>query len=319
MSILITGGAGYIGSVLAWELEKHNEEIIILDDLSCSSALPENLPGNFYKGSLLEPDCLKEIFTNHDIEVVCHLGAIANVPDSVANPLKYYDINTYGTLSLIKAMKDFNVKNMIFSSTAAVYGDKKQDPYIELDITNPINPYGKSKLFAENIISDHSNSDNFSYISFRYFCVAGASKTAGENRENETHLIPRVIDHFLGHIDQIEIYGNDFATQDGTAIRDYIHVLDIARAHILGIEKLRKERTKMLLNLGSNTGFTVLQVIRAAEDFFGKDAIVVNSSRRAGDPEILLAENSMANDKLIWEPRYSIKDMIESAVSWRSD
>tara|TARA_B000000460_G_C21462266_1_gene368587 strand:+ start:34 stop:990 length:957 start_codon:yes stop_codon:yes gene_type:complete len=316
MSILITGGAGYIGSVIAWELNALNEDVVILDDLSWHSAEPDSLPGVFVKGSFLDQNCLDQIFQKYSIDTVCHLGALANITDSIQNPIATYEINTAGTINLLDSMRRNKVRNIIFSSTAAVYGDSNE-PFKEKDNLNPINPYGKSKLFAEKIISDCAMGSDLSFISFRYFCVAGATSKAGENREEENHLIPKVVDHFLGQLNEISIFGNNFLTDDGTAIRDFIHVLDISRAHIIGINHLRKNHERLVVNLGSNKGYSVQEVITTAEKVFKQKAKVLIADIRDGDPAVLCADNGLAKIKIGWSPKYTLEQMIQSTGEWR--
>ena len=316
MAVLVTGGAGYIGSVTATKLIHKNKRVIVVDDLSEGRREAVSDNAVFYQGNFGDKTLLHKIFSDHKIDSVMHFAASANVPDSVINPQKYYVNNVSNTISLLQVMLEFGVKRIIFSSTAATYGEPQYTPIDEKHPTEPINPYGYSKLFVEQILKDYATAYDLKYIIFRYFCAAGAITENGESREKETHLIPLVIDAALDQNKKISVFGNDYPTKDGTGVRDYIHVEDIADAHILGIEQIEEVNSR-IFNLGTNSGYSVLEIIDTAEELLDKK---INSSfdeRRPGDPAILVASNSQAQSGLQWIPEKDISDIICSAYQWR--
>ena len=316
MAILVTGGAGYIGSVTTTKLIKKNETVVVVDDLSEGRRDAVSNKAVFYKGNFGDTTLLRKIFFEHEIDCVMHFAASANVPDSVINPQKYYINNVLNTISMLQVMLEFNVKKIIFSSTAAVYGEPEYTPIDEKHPTVPINPYGFSKLFVEQILLDYATSYDLKYIIFRYFCAAGAIEENGESREKETHLIPLVIDAAIDTSKTISVFGNNYPTIDGTGVRDYIHVEDIANAHILGFEKIEKVNN-IILNLGTNSGYSVTEIIENACKILNKKINYYIVNKRPGDPATLVASNKLALELLQWKPENNIIDIIESAYKWR--
>ncbi len=318
MEILITGGAGYIGSVVGEHLQTLGYSLVVIDDLrdGKKEAVPDC--ATFYEANFSDETILDTIFTTHNITTVIHLAASANVPDSVVRPLPYYQNNVTGTISLLKKMKQYNVKSILFSSTAAVYGIPVNNTITETDILKPVNPYGWSKLFDEQIIADTAAAHGLEYIIFRYFCAAGATAKNGESRGYESHLIPLVIDTALGKRDEIKVFGNQFPTPDGTGVRDYIHVSDIARAHELALAKLGTV-TNQIFNLGTNAGYSVLEIIEETEKVLGQKVNFSIVKERPGDPPSLIALAHKAKEQLGWEPRYNLQDIITSVYAWRNN
>jgi UDP-glucose 4-epimerase len=318
MEILITGGAGYIGSVVGEHLHTLGYRLVVIDDLrdGKKEAVPDS--ATFYEANFSDETILDTIFTTHNITTVIHLAASANVPDSVVNPLPYYQNNVTGTIALLKKMKQHGVKSILFSSTAAVYGIPVNDTIVEIDILKPVNPYGWSKLFDEQIIMDTAAAHGLNYIVFRYFCAAGATALNGESRGYESHLIPLVIDTALGKRNEIKVFGNQFPTHDGTGVRDYIHVRDIAKAHELAIAKLSSV-TNQIFNLGTNAGYSVLQIIEETEKVLGQKVNFTIVNERPGDPPSLIALAHKAKEQLGWEPSYDLQDIITSVYAWRNN
>ena len=317
-TILVTGGAGYIGSVVAELLEKKGHKIIIIDDLSEGKKGSISADSIFYQSNFGDVNTLETIFKECKMDFVFHFAASANVPDSVANPLKYYENNVSNTLSMLKMMIRFNVKRIIFSSTAAVYGEPVYTPIDEKHILKPVNPYGTSKLMVENILEDFSRAYGLKFITFRYFCAAGSTKEHGESREYETHLIPVVLDKILGKREYVTVFGNNFNTIDGTGVRDFIHVEDIAAAHILAMENFEKVNDRFI-NLGNGKGYSVLEVLEAAEEYLNLKISYKIGDRRPGDPAVLIASHQKAFEQLGWKPSKTLKDIIESAYEWRKN
>lgn len=318
MEILITGGAGYIGSVVGEHLQTLGYSLVVIDDLrdGKKEAVPEC--ATFYEANFSDETILDTIFTKHNITTVIHLAASANVPDSVIRPLPYYQNNVTGTIALLKKMKQYSVKSILFSSTAAVYGIPVNNTITETDILKPVNPYGWSKLFDEQIIADTATAHGLEYIIFRYFCAAGATAKNGESRGYESHLIPLVIDTALGKRDEIKVFGNQFPTPDGTGVRDYIHVSDIARAHELALNA-KGTVTNQIFNLGTNAGYSVLEIIEETEKVLGQKVNFSIVKERPGDPPSLIALAHKAKEQLGWEPRYNLKDIITSVYAWRNN
>ena len=318
MEILITGGAGYIGSVVGEHLHTLGYRLVVIDDLrdGKKEAVPDS--ATFYEANFFDETILDTIFTTHNITTVIHLAASANVPDSVVNPLPYYQNNVTGTITLLKKMKQYGVKSILFSSTAAVYGIPVNDTIVETDILKPVNPYGWSKLFDEQIIMDTAAAHGLEYVIFRYFCAAGATALNGESRGYESHLIPLVIDTALGKRNEIKVFGNQFPTPDGTGVRDYIHVSDIAKAHELAIAKLGSV-TNQIFNLGTNAGYSVLQIIEETEKVLGQKVNFTIVNERPGDPPSLIALAHKAKEQLGWEPSYNLQDIIRSVYAWRNN
>jgi len=318
MEILITGGAGYIGSVVGEHLQTLGYSLVVIDDLRDGKKEAVPASATFYAANFSDENILDTIFTTHNIASVIHLAASANVPDSVVRPLPYYQNNVTGTISLLKKMKQYSVKSILFSSTAAVYGIPVNNTITETDILKPVNPYGWSKLFDEQIIADTAAAHGLEYIIFRYFCAAGATAKNGESRGYESHLIPLVIDTALGKRDEIKVFGNGFPTPDGTGVRDYIHVIDIARAHELALAKLGTV-TNQIFNLGTNAGYSVLQIIEETEKVLGQKVNFTIVNERPGDPPSLIALAHKAKEQLGWEPSYNLQDIITSVYAWRNN
>jgi UDP-glucose 4-epimerase len=311
--LLITGGAGYIGSTLSAYFLDNGFEVVIYDNLTTGGVIDQR--ATFINGSIL--DMPKLITALTDVDIVIHCAAKALVEESFASAQLYSQVNTDGTNTLLNAMTQTGVDKIIFSSTAAVYGDTNDVPLLENSQINPINPYGQSKYAAEQLISGFANEGNAA-VTFRYFNVAGSYKSdngdlLAENHQNETHLIPKIIKNGMqnGVDSKVEIYGNNFETKDGTCIRDYLHVKDLAHAHLLAIEKLEKGESKAF-NLGSGVGYSVLEVLNEIESVMGVKLNRVISPARKGDPAVLLAEIDKAKDQLGWKPEASLNEIIAS-------
>ena len=318
MSILITGGAGYIGSHTAAEMLYGGEDLIVVDNLQKGhrSAV---LGGSFYKGDLRESSLMDEVFSKNNIEAVVHFAADSLVGESVGNPLKYYNNNVVATLCLLTKMKEYGVKKIVFSSTAATYGEPENTPILETDRTMPTNPYGETKLAVEKALKWADNAYGIKYVSLRYFNAAGAhvSGVIGEDHNPESHLIPIVLQAALGKRDAVSIFGDDYETPDGTCIRDYIHVTDLANAHILALRKLRAGGESSIYNLGNGMGFSVREVVEFSREVTGIDIKAVVSGRRPGDPAVLVASSEKIRRELGWQPVYTdLKAIIETAWKW---
>ena len=319
MNVLVTGGAGYIGSHVVKILTNYGYKPIILDDLSTGHA--KAVHGHeLIEGDLKNKNFVLNVFKNYKLGAVIHLAASSIVGESVKKPEKYYRNNLIGTINLLKAMKLFNVNKIVFSSTAAVYGQPKNIPISEDEKTNPNNPYGRSKLYIENIMNDYKNAYGLKYISLRYFNAAGAdlSGEVGEDHNPETHLIPIILQVALGKRKKISIFGTDYPTKDGTCIRDYIHVLDLAEAHILALKALNKSSNHSnIYNLGNGKGFSVKEVIDEVRKITGKSIEVSEGEKRKGDPPKLIAKSSRAKNELGWDPQYNdLRTIIKTAWDW---
>jgi len=316
--ILVTGGAGYIGSVVTSRLCEEGFNTIVIDDLRDGKRQAVNPSAILYEfdfGNLAE---LTKVFKSNTIDCVLHLAASANVPDSVINPREYYQNNLAGTLNLLNVMCDASVHNIIFSSTAAVYGEPEYNPIDENHRTFPINPYGWSKLFIEQMLKDYSKAYGLKYIIFRYFCAAGATQTNGESRSYESHLIPVILDTLLHKRDKIHVFGKNYNTIDGTGVRDYIHVKDIADAHILALQNLDINHNHVL-NLGSNKSYSVMQVISKVEQQLKQKVNYVIDEPRPGDPATLTTTCEKAKKVIGWEPKNDLEDILISAYNWRKN
>ncbi|MEI4768831.1 UDP-glucose 4-epimerase GalE [Psychrobacillus sp. FJAT-51614] len=316
--ILVVGGAGYIGSHCVKELVKERS-VIVLDNLSTGHFWAIDEKAIFIEGDLRDEKVVEKIFLSYKIDAVMHFAANSLVSESVNNPIKYYENNVAGTLNLLKQMVKHNINNFIFSSTAAVYGIPKENVITEESFTNPINPYGKSKLMIEEMLRDFQSAYGLNYVVFRYFNAAGAhsSKEIGEDHEPETHLIPLILQHLLGKREKIKVFGTDYDTLDGTCIRDYIHVTDIAIAHILGLDALLYKRIdNNIYNLGNGHGYSVKDIIDMCERVTGKKATIEYESRRIGDPARLIASSKKIREQLGWETEYNLNKIIETAWEW---
>ncbi|MCL2116041.1 MAG: UDP-glucose 4-epimerase GalE [Methanobrevibacter sp.] len=337
--ILITGGAGYIGSHINKQLHKDGYDTVVLDNLSFGheSALKW---GEFIEGDLKDIDIIKSIFNDFDIDAVMHFAAFTSVAESVKYPQKYYKNNYKNTLNLLNSMKKANINKFIFSSTAAVYGNPKMIPISENHPLNPITPYGKSKVMVEQTLAKLANSHDFSYCSLRYFNASGADPECeiGEDHKDETHLIPLILDVAIGKRDKIAIFGDNYETKDGTCIRDYIHVCDLASAHIkalehiqntsensqseIGVNKKNNDNNNIsnksnVFNLGNGNGFSVKEVIDACEEITKCDIKKEVVEPRDGDPAILIADSQKAMDVLNWKPQYDdLEKIVKTAWMW---
>ena len=321
MRLLVLGGAGYIGSHTAVELLDRGHEVVIADNLitGYKQAVPKEAV--FYQGDIRDYNFLNNLFKTEKIDAVIHFAAFSLVGESVTNPLKYYENNLYGTKVLLQAMIDNNVDKIVFSSTAATYGEPENIPILESDRTCPTNPYGETKLAMEKMMKWSANAYQLRYVSLRYFNACGAHKSGklGEAHNPESHLIPLVLQVPNGKRESVSIYGTDYDTPDGTCIRDYIHVTDLAEAHILAVEYLMKGGESNVFNLGNGVGYSVREVIETARKVTGHPIPAVEISRRAGDPARLVASGEKAKTVLGWEPKItSLEDIIRSAWVWHS-
>ncbi|WP_050183303.1 UDP-glucose 4-epimerase GalE [Domibacillus robiginosus] len=316
--ILVVGGAGYIGSHLVKELIK-TKEVVVLDNLSTGHRWAIDKKAIFVQGDLGSEKDLVKVFEKYSIEAVMHFAAFSLVGESMQAPQKYYDNNVGATLTLLRVMRKYNVNKFIFSSTAATYGIPSVDMITEETATNPINPYGRSKLMIEHILADFALSYGLKYVTLRYFNAAGAYETAeiGEDHDPETHLIPIVLEHLLGQREQISVFGTDYETQDGTCIRDYIHVTDLAKAHIVAMQGLLSGQLKAATyNLGNGKGYSVKEVIETCERVTGRRAKVELAERRLGDPARLVALSEKIERELGWKAEIGLEAIIESAWRW---
>ncbi|GAB2728331.1 UDP-glucose 4-epimerase GalE [Nocardia thraciensis] len=311
MKLLVTGGAGYVGGVCAQVLIEDGHEVIVVDDLSTGNA--EGVPSGakFVDGDIATVGV--ELIESESFDGVLHFAAQSLVGESVQQPEKYWHDNVVKTLALLEAMRRAGTPRLVFSSTAAVYGEPEQVPITEDAPTRPTNPYGASKLAIDHAITSYAAAHGLAATSLRYFNVAGAYGGLGENRVVETHLIPLVLQTALGHRESISVFGTDYPTPDGTAIRDYIHILDLAQAHLLALAG-SQAGTHRIFNLGSGTGFSVRQVISSCERVTGRPIPAVDSPRRAGDPAVLIASSERAVAELGWSPRHNDLDEIVSAA-----
>lgn len=319
MAILVCGGAGYIGSHAVAELIGRREDVIVIDNLQTGHQAALTEGSKFYEGDLRDEAFLDRVFEENEIDAVMHFAADSLVGVSVKEPLQYYDNNVGGAISLLKAMQKHDVKNIVFSSTAATYGDQKENPIAETAETTPTNPYGETKLAIEKMLKWSEQAYGINYVVLRYFNVAGAHPNGviGEDHNPETHLIPIILEVALGKREQISIFGDDYDTPDGTCIRDYIHVIDLVEAHILAIEKLRNSGTSATYNLGNGNGYSVNEVLAAAREVTGKEIPAIVAPRRDGDPARLVASSEKAKEELGWKPQYdSLESMIDSAWAW---
>jgi UDP-glucose 4-epimerase len=314
MNILVTGGAGYIGSVLTEELVNDGHRVTVYDNLSKGHADAVSPQAEFVEGDLLETEKLTGILRKNENQAVIHMAASSLVGESVVEPAKYYHNNVTAGLSLLEAMRAADVKKLVFSSTAAVYGEPGKQPIEESDPTAPTNPYGETKF--ENILKWYENAYKLRFASLRYFNAAGASERCGERHDPETHLIPIILQAAHGKREFVEVFGTDYATDDGTCVRDYIHVIDLARAHILALDIL--DERSAIYNLGcGGDGYSVKEVIDAAREVTGREINVKYGNRRAGDPAVLIASSDKIKSELGWQPeRQDLREIIRSAWDW---
>ncbi|MHA7967483.1 UDP-glucose 4-epimerase GalE [Paenibacillus sp. CAU 1782] len=318
MAVLVTGGAGYIGSHTVAALQERGEEIVIVDNLQ-QGHKEALLGGKLYVGDLRDSDFLDTVFKENSIDAVIHFAANSLVGESMKLPGKYYHNNVYGTLCLLEKMNEYGVGKIVFSSTAATYGEPENVPIDEYDRTLPTNAYGETKLAMEKMMKWFDVAHGIKYISLRYFNAAGAhdSGKIGEDHNPETHLVPIVLEAALGKRPHISVFGDDYATEDGTCIRDYIHVSDLADAHVLAVQKLRGGSESSVYNLGNGHGFSVKEVIEIARKVTEREIKAVIEPRRAGDPAVLVASSDRARKELGWNPsRSALENIIQSAWNW---
>lgn len=316
--VLVTGGAGYIGSHTVQQLNEAGYDVVIYDNLSTGSAAAV-LSGELILGDLSNLNQLQQVFSQHQFDAVLHFAASISVPESLANPLQYYANNTQNTLNLLRCCESFGVKKFIFSSTAAVYGEPKENPVRETSATEPINPYGRSKLMSEQMIRDYSQASGLQYVILRYFNVAGAELRGriGQAGKKADHLVKVVCDAVLGRRPNVQIFGSDFSTPDGTGVRDFIHVEDLAAAHIDALRYLQAGGSSQTLNCGYGQGYSVKQVIDRMKEISGVDFPVVHIDRRAGDPACVIASADRIRQVLGWQPKYDQLDiLLKTALDW---
>ena len=316
MKVLVTGGAGYIGSHAVRQLQRSGHEPMVLDNLSKGhrEAVKDV---SLAQTDLLDKAGLARCFSEHKVDAVMHFAARSLVGESMQIPYDYYENNVTGSLNLFKAAMDAGVGQFIFSSTAAVYGQPDEVPILETTTKAPLNVYGRTKLMIENMLEDFSNIYGIRYKALRYFNAAGADAAGdiGEDHMPESHLVPIVFQSVLGKRDKLCVFGDDYPTEDGTCIRDYIHVTDLADAHVLALDDLAKGGASCAYNLGSEKGYSVLEIIRAASDVVGRPIEYDIAPRRAGDPAVLIASSAKIQSELNWKPQFGISDILASA--WR--
>lgn len=318
MKVLVTGGAGYIGSHTVRELLKSGYEVVVFDNFS-TGRKELLVGGELIEGDLMDKDSIKKALKRGNIGAVLHFASLIQVGESYTDPRKYYTHNLVSSMNLLDAMLKAKVKAFIFSSSAAVYGVPLQVPIPENHPLNPVNPYGQTKVFVEKILEDYQRAYGLKYISLRYFNAAGADPDGllGEMHEPETHLIPNLLLFLLGEKKGFDLYGTDFPTEDGTAVRDYIHVTDLARAHVLALQRLLESSRSEFINLGTNTGYSVLEIIKKTEAITGEKVLYKERPKRKGDVPVLLASNEKAEKILGWTLSHSdIETIIQTAWNW---
>ena len=321
MKVLVTGGAGYIGSVVAGELLEAGHEVVVFDNLSRGyrQAVPKG--AELVVGDLADRGSLDELLRSRAIEAVVHLAALIEAGESMKAPEQFFRNNTANALTLFEAMLGAGVKRLVFSSTAALYGNPLRTPIEEGDLLQPTNAYGESKLLVERMLAWFHQIHGLRYASLRYFNAAGASRPdQGEAHRPESHLIPRILQVALGRAEHINVFGTDYPTADGTCVRDYIHVIDLARAHILALEALGRtddNSAPLVYNLGNGQGFSVREVVEVARAVSGHAIPVIEAPRRAGDPAVLIASSQKIRRELGWQPKFQdLKSIVESAWHW---
>ncbi|MGB7624076.1 MAG: UDP-glucose 4-epimerase GalE [Terriglobia bacterium] len=315
--VLVTGGAGYIGSHVVKALLEAGDEVVTFDNLS-EGHREAVVGGDLVQGDLSDGHLLHALFSKFEFDAVMHFAAHCYVGESVEDPEKYYNNNVCNLLNLLEVARKHKVNRIIFSSTAAVYGDPVKVPIEESHPLQPINPYGFTKLVVENILRDYSRAYGLASVSLRYFNAAGADPSGrlGESHDPEPHLIPRVLAVASGRLSELEVFGTDYPTEDGTCVRDYIHVNDLALAHLAALKHLRRGGENLIVNLGNSRGDSVKEIIQAAEQVTQQKIRVIHSPRRAGDPPVLVCNNSRAKERLHWVPKISTLDEI-IGTAWR--
>jgi UDP-glucose-4-epimerase len=322
MAILVLGGAGYIGSHTVYELIDQGEDVVIADNLETGYKEAVHPKARFYQGDIRDRAFIDSVFEQENIDAVIHFAANSLVGESMTNPLKYYDNNLCGTKVLLESMVAHGIDKIVFSSTAATYGEPERVPILETDKTEPTNPYGETKLSMEKMFKWTANAHGLRFVSLRYFNACGAHRSGeiGEAHNPESHLIPLILQVPNGQREFISVFGDDYDTKDGTCVRDYIHVTDLAQAHILAVAYLRKGNESNIFNLGNGVGFTVNEVIESARKVTGDPIKAVVSPRRAGDPAKLIASSEKAKTILGWKPEYTqVEEIIETAWKWHKN
>lgn len=323
MKILVLGGAGYIGSHTVYELIDAGEEVVIIDSLETGHIEAVHPKAKFYQGDIRERVFVDSVLdAEKDIDAVIHFAAYSLVGESMVNPLKYYDNNMCGTKVLLESLVAHNIDKIVFSSTAATYGEPEKTPIVETDPTNPTNTYGETKLSMEKMFKWTGKAHGLRYVSLRYFNACGAhpSGEIGEAHSPETHLIPLILQVPNGQREAISVFGSDYPTKDGTCVRDYIHVIDLAQAHILAVKYLMEGNESNIFNLGNGVGHTVKEVIEAAKKVTGLPIKVEMADRRAGDPATLIASSDKAKEVIGWNPQHAdIEEIIDSAWKWHKN
>lgn len=319
-TILVAGGAGYIGSHMVALLVKRGYEVVVADNLRTGHWQSVKGVRRLYVGDLRDAAFLNRVFGENHIDGVINFAAFSLVGESVTDPLKYYENNVEGAVSLLSAMRAHGVDKIVFSSTAATYGEPEKQPIEESDRTEPTNPYGATKLAIENMLKWCDRAYGIHYVALRYFNAAGSDTEAGigEDHDPESHLIPLVMKTALGQRDHIGIYGEDYPTPDGTCVRDYIHVKDLAQAHLLALEYLARGGESDVFNLGSGNGYSVRQIIETARRITGREIRATAEPRRGGDPSILIASNKKAAERLGWHPALGLDLIVSDAWAWHS-
>lgn len=321
MTVLVLGGAGYIGSHTVYALIEKGEEVVIIDNLETGHMEAVHPDARFYQGDIRDRAFVDSVFDKEKIDAVIHFAANSLVGESMTDPLKYYDNNVNGTKVLLQSMVAHGIDKIVFSSTAATYGEPERVPIMETDRTEPTNPYGETKLSMEKMFRWTDRAHGLKYVSLRYFNACGAhiSGEIGEAHSPETHLIPLILQVPLGQRETISVFGDDYQTKDGTCIRDYIHVTDLAQAHILAVDYLMKGNESNIFNLGNGVGFTVNEVIETARRVTGHPIPAAVAPRRAGDPAQLIASSDKAKTVLGWKPEHAdLEEIIATAWKWHS-
>src|SRR5690625_107036 len=319
MSILVLGGAGYIGSHAVYQLIDQQKDVVVVDNLQSGHKEAIHPSAKFYKGDIRNAHFLDRVFSEENISAVIHFAANSLVGESMENPLKYYDNNVYGTQTLLQSMVKHEVKHIVFSSTAATYGEPEEIPITEETATNPTNAYGETKLAMEKMMKWAGVAHGINYVSLRYFNVAGARESGeiGEDHQPETHLIPIILQTALGQRESITIFGDDYDTPDGSCIRDYIHVEDLIEAHLLALSYLMQGGESDVFNLGSSHGFSVKEMVEVARRITKREIPAIIGERRSGDPSVLIASSEKAKGILGWHPkRTDIEKIIQDAWNW---
>ncbi|MFL6215951.1 MAG: UDP-glucose 4-epimerase GalE [Blastocatellia bacterium] len=318
MAVLVTGGAGYIGSVTVELLRAQGEQVVVLDSLARGYRQAVPADAIFYEGNLGDRALIKRVTEAHQIDACVHFAAFAYVGESVEHPARYFENNVEQGIELLGALNEAGVRRFIFSSTCATYGEPQYMPLDEKHPQYPVNPYGWSKFFIERVLESYDRAYEMKFVALRYFNAAGATEHLGEDHEPETHLIPIVLAVAEGKLPHVPVFGDDYPTRDGTAVRDYIHVTDLGTAHLLALKHLREGGQSEFINLGNGKGYSVLEVIEAARAVTGREIAVQMSPRRAGDPAHLIAKADRAREVLGWQPAHpDLADIIRSAWLWR--